>query len=116
MDDLADSFLGSLRLLMEGGIVLSSRSTNGLASRIRARYSSATPIPLTEREREMAILIGRGASNREIADRLSLSEHTVKVHLANMLTKLNLRNRQQIAVYAAQHGLLEDIPVEDQPS
>ena len=116
VDDLADSFLSSLRLLMEGGIVLSSRSSNELASRIRTGYARESPSPLTGRERELAILVGHGASNREIANHLSLSEHTIKVHLANILAKLNLRNRQQIAVYAAQRGLLEDIPVEDQPS
>jgi two-component system nitrate/nitrite response regulator NarL len=54
-----------------------------------------------------------GATNREIAERLIVSEHTVKVHLRNILNKLNLRNRQQVAAYAVQEGLVTDLKSED---
>ena len=61
---------------------------------------------LTVREREVLKLIGLGATNREIADKLIISEHTVKSHLRSILNKLNIRNRQQAAVYAEREGLV----------
>ena len=61
---------------------------------------------LTNREREVLILIGNGATNREIAQKLSISEHTVKSHLRSILSKLNIHNRQQAAVYAEREGLI----------
>lgn len=63
---------------------------------------------LTGREREVLRLIGFGASNREIAAKLIISEHTVKSHLRSILTKLNVRNRQQAAVYAVRAGLMQE--------
>ena len=61
---------------------------------------------LTDREREVLRLIGFGATNREIAEKLIISEHTVKSHLRSILSKLNIRNRQQAAVYAERVGLM----------
>lgn len=63
---------------------------------------------LSEREREVLGLIGIGATNREIATRLIISENTVKSHLRSILNKLNISNRQQAAVYAERAGLLVD--------
>jgi DNA-binding CsgD family transcriptional regulator len=67
---------------------------------------------LTSREREVLSLIGNGATNREIAGKLIISEHTVKSHLRSILNKLNINNRQQAAVYAERAGLIiePDIP------
>jgi DNA-binding NarL/FixJ family response regulator len=56
---------------------------------------------LTEREREIVQFVGQGAANKEIAQRLSLSEGTVRAHIHNILIKLHLKNRHQLAVYAA---------------
>jgi DNA-binding NarL/FixJ family response regulator len=61
---------------------------------------------LSDREREVLKLIGLGATNREIAEKLMISEHTVKSHLRSILNKLNIRNRQQAAVYAERQGLV----------
>jgi len=63
---------------------------------------------LTDREREVLKLIGQGATNREIAQTLIISEHTVKSHLRSILSKLNIRNRQQAAVYAEREGLVAE--------
>jgi len=52
---------------------------------------------LTLREREVALLVGRGLTNRQIAQELVLSEHTVHHHVTNILKKLNLSSRQQVA-------------------
>ena len=68
---------------------------------MRAQLSSAKPEPLrlTRRERKVAELVGRGLTNREIAQRLVLSERTAQNHVQHILTKLGLANRTQIAAW-----------------
>jgi predicted ATPase/DNA-binding CsgD family transcriptional regulator len=61
---------------------------------------------LTARERQVVLLVGRGHSNREIADTLVVSVRTAEAHVTNVLNKLNLRSRAQLAVWASEHGLL----------
>jgi DNA-binding NarL/FixJ family response regulator len=61
---------------------------------------------LTERELEVLRLIAKGATNREIAEELVISEGTVKNHISNILVRLNVRDRTQAAIYARDHGLL----------
>lgn len=63
------------------------------------------PVPLTPRERDVLRLLAEGASNREIARRLYLSEGTVKNHVSNILSRLGLRDRTQAALYARDHGI-----------
>lgn len=61
---------------------------------------------LTPRETEILELVVKGATNKEIGAALCISENTVKMHLANILEKLHLHNRIQIAVYAVREGLI----------
>lgn len=61
---------------------------------------------LTVREIEVLRLIAQGATNREIAERLVISEGTVKNHISNILSRLGLRDRTQAAIYARENGLL----------
>jgi non-specific serine/threonine protein kinase len=61
---------------------------------------------LTPREREVASLIAGGLSNRQIAARLVISERTAEAHVTNLLGKLGLRSRAQVAVWAVEQGLL----------
>jgi NarL family two-component system response regulator LiaR len=61
---------------------------------------------LSEREREMLSLIANGHSNSEIAQRLVISEKTVKSHVGNILSKLHLADRTQVAVFAWREGLV----------
>ncbi len=73
--------------------------------------SAATPVSpfpandLTEREMEVLRLIARGLSNRDIAEKMIISEKTVKTHVSNILSKLNLEDRTQAAIWAIKHGL-----------
>ncbi len=60
---------------------------------------------LTEREREVATLIAQGKSNREIADKLIVSERTITTHVSNILSKLGYTSRAQIAAWAGEKGL-----------
>jgi DNA-binding NarL/FixJ family response regulator len=65
---------------------------------------------LTEREREVLAYVARGMSNTQIADVLVVSPFTIKAHVSNILTKLNVVTRAEAAAYAVQHKLarLED--------
>jgi len=88
--------------------------SSGLAARIldefarRSQPASDAPQDqeeLTEREREVLMLVSEGATNREIAARLVISEHTVSFHVRNILAKLHLKNRAQAVAYAIRSGL-----------
>ena len=69
------------------------------------RPSSAPEEPLTEREQDILRHVARGLSNQEIADRLVISERTVRTHISHILDKLDLENRTQAALYALRRGL-----------
>ena len=74
-------------------------------------YQMHTPFHvLTPREQEVLACIARGRSNQEIAVALSISEPTIRMHIANLLSKLHLSDRTQAAIYALQHHL---IPLEN---
>lgn len=62
---------------------------------------------LTRRERAVLVLLGQGLESDDIADRLSISEHTVRTHLQNVHRKLNVHSRLEIVRLVARHGLLE---------
>ena len=66
-----------------------------------------TEDPLTEREEEVLILVAKGLSNKEIAERLVVTERTVSAHVSNILGKLYLANRTQAALYALREGLTD---------
>ena len=78
-------------------------------SRLAQRGAKVGPEPaisgLTPREREILNLVAQGKTNKEIAIDLTLSERTVKTHISNILSKLQLHDRTQAALYAARHGL-----------
>lgn len=64
-----------------------------------------SPEQLTKREQEVLVLLGRGFTNRQIADALTITEKTVSVHVSNVLSKLGLTSRTQAALYATRVGL-----------
>ena len=68
--------------------------------------AEALVLPLSPREHKIVSLLGSGASNKQIADRLNLAEGTVKNHVTNILTKLDVRDRTQAAPRARQLGMV----------
>jgi DNA-binding NarL/FixJ family response regulator len=65
---------------------------------------------LTQREQEVAALVARGLSNRELAERLVITTRTAENHLSHILDKLELTSRTQVATWAVEHGLLLTTP------
>ena len=109
-DATFEEFLKTIRLVADGINVLPppltdllfSQIVNHVARRDKALLSSA--VMLTKREREIIRLIADGLSNKEIADQLHVATFTVKSHVHNVLEKLALRSRVQIASYYAKEG------------
>ncbi len=104
----AEFLLSSIRRAVTGDSVLSPEMTAKLVARLRdPRPVASRPDvdSLTPRERETLRHLARGASNKEIARSLDLAESTVKVHVQNILRKLNLSSRVQAAVFAVENEL-----------
>jgi DNA-binding NarL/FixJ family response regulator len=109
----SQEFVQALRILAKGDIVVSQEMVHGVKVELAADQAFKSKDDISGREQEVLQLVCEGATNREIAERLIVSEHTVKVHLRNILNKLNLRNRQQVAAYAVHEGLVTDLKSED---
>jgi DNA-binding NarL/FixJ family response regulator len=77
--------------------LLATKATSASTSQDSA---SSKPSEITAREQEVLRLIGVGATNREIAQQLYITEGTVKTHVTSILSRLNLKNRSQLAIYA----------------
>lgn len=99
--------LAAIRTVDSGSSVIAASATRELFAHFTAETK---PVPgeyadLTDREREIFALAARGLSNSEIAAREYLSEATVKTHISRILSKLALRDRVQLVVFAFEHGL-----------
>jgi two-component system nitrate/nitrite response regulator NarL len=104
-DAQGGTLAAGLRAVAEGLLVMDE----GIAApllRGRSDVRASLPEPLTPREREVLQLISDGLSNKEIADRLGMSAHTAKFHLASILAKLGAQSRTEAVVRAARLGLL----------
>lgn len=107
-DHPMNKFMASIRAIERGEAVIPRAMVGLLLDEF-----SHQPLPnegdsldiLTSREVEVLSELGQGRSNRQIADRLFISENTVKVHVHNILDKLKLRNRRQAARYARSAGI-----------
>ncbi len=111
--DQPDVFLASLQLLLQGSTVMSTETVDR-TSIWRLELEGTPWEALSVREQQLAKLVAQGYSNKEIAEELMISEHTVKIHLGNILNKTGLRNRQQLAAEVARHGMLDDVTMSDQ--
>ncbi|APX32419.1 DNA-binding response regulator [Brachybacterium sp. P6-10-X1] len=110
-DAQPEDLLGAIRTVHRGDAVIAPSATRRLLARV-----VATPEPqeqdtsaldaLTEREREVLTLMGRGYSNQEIGARLFVAEATVKTHVGRVLAKLGARDRVQAVIIAFETGLV----------
>jgi len=102
--------ISGIRAVHSGDAVVAPSTTRRLLDRFAAHLPDGewrqAADPLTAREREVLVLVARGLSNAEIAERLHLAEATVKTHLGRVLAKLRLRDRAQVVVYAYESGLV----------
>lgn len=105
----------AIRSVANGDAVVSPRVTRSLLNVCVSRLptvdgesvaADAALAPLTSREREVLLAMATGLSNTEIADKLVVSEVTVKTHVSNVLAKLDLRNRVHAVIFAHEVGLV----------
>ncbi len=104
----ADALAAMIRRAAVGESVIAESMTQRLIAQIRTpQLAEEPPAPvtsnlptLTPRERDIVRILSRGASNKDIARELDLAESTVKIHVRNVLRKLNLSSRVQIAIHA----------------
>ncbi|MHA6795686.1 response regulator transcription factor [Pseudonocardia bannensis] len=99
-----DEVATAVRAAAAGEVHLDSAVARQLTRRMAAPQVGLTS--LTAREREILILVAHGHSNRDIADRLVISERTARTHVSNVLTKLQLSSRTQAALLAIREGLI----------
>jgi DNA-binding NarL/FixJ family response regulator len=113
-DVTADHLAAAVRLVDTGDALLAPSITRRLVQRFAAEDRDAAAAPavhrdltaLTPRELEVLALLGRGLSNTELAQALTLSEATVKTHVARIFAKVSLRDRAQAVVLAYETGLV----------
>jgi DNA-binding NarL/FixJ family response regulator len=107
--DPAD-LLRAVRVVARGDALLTPSVTRRLIADVAARARVGAPVPgldeLTEREREILVLVAGGLSNDDIADRLAISPMTVKTHVSRVMGKLVARDRAQLVVFAYESGLV----------
>ncbi|GAA2079254.1 response regulator transcription factor [Microbacterium hatanonis] len=111
-----DEIVRAVRAVHAGDALLSPTATRSLITRYvlppaPAPRGDQAPVPpalahLTEREREVLLLVGRGRSNQEIADELVISPHTAKTHVNRIMTKLYAHDRAQLVITAYESGML----------
>ena len=100
---LGNDLVHAVRTVASGQSLLDARTTSALLNRIRRERGQGDPVrTLSDQERAVLELIGDGLTNREIAERMSLAEKTVKNYVSHLLAKLGMQRRTQAAVLATQ--------------
>lgn len=94
----SDSIIESIRAVSKGSIVLEPEVAQSLTTMLKEKKRTVE-LDITDRELDVLKLVGKGLSNKEIADSLYLSEGTVRNYVTMLLEKLNLRDRTQLAIY-----------------
>lgn len=103
-----DKLVDAVRRAAQGEVTLHPRVAVRVLQNIRGENADAEPLftELTERELDVLKLIANGMTNSQIAEKLVISENTVKGHVSNILSKLHVADRTQVAVYAWQKGIV----------
>lgn len=104
-DSPSEEVISALRLVSQGESVIPPAMTKKLLS-FHHPDNKADGNSLTPRETEVLLGLVEGLSNKEIADRLFISDKTVKIHMSNIFKKLNVKSRSQALIYAVQHKLV----------
>lgn len=97
----------AIRETVQGQTVLEPEVTTKMMERMRTGNETSLHDGLTERELEVLLLMAKGKSNQEIADDLFIGIKTVKTHVSNVLSKLEVHDRTQAVIYAFKHELVE---------
>ncbi|QHA08765.1 response regulator [Streptomyces broussonetiae] len=111
-DMALDDILGAIRVVAAGDALIAPGVTRRLIADFAGRTTAAPQRParaldgITEREREVLTLVGRGRSNSEIAEDLFISVATAKSHVSRLFTKLGARDRVQLVIAAYETGLV----------
>ncbi|WP_455662047.1 response regulator [Pradoshia sp.] len=103
----ASEIAESIRDTHNGQTVLEPEVTDKIMAKLRKPKKQALHEELTSREREILLWMAKGKSNQEIADELFIALKTVKTHVSNILSKLQVQDRTQAVIYAFQHHLVE---------
>ncbi len=103
-----ERIVDALRTLMQGKTYISPSLLHKAARWLSSPAQADFPGKLTARERQVARMVARGLSNKEIARALGISERTVAFHIGNILHKLNMSGRTEIVAWAIREGLVED--------
>jgi DNA-binding NarL/FixJ family response regulator len=103
----AEEVATAIRAAHAGEVHLDAAVARLLAQRLRTRREEEPVEPLTPREKEVLAQLGKGASNKEIAYELDITERTARTHVSNILGKLGLASRTQAALYAVEHKLID---------
>jgi len=106
-----DDLINSIDLVSKGEVIVSPPLSANLVGKFASmrQKEAEGQIGLTDREVEIVKLLAKGLTNKEMAETLFITENTTKVHVKNILDKLQLRNRQQLVGYAVQQGLVTEI-------
>ncbi len=112
-----DALHNAVLHIAEGGVLVSPAMASALLTALPAAPAAVSDAStgLSAREHEVLELISQGATNKEIASQLIISENTVKTHLRNIMEKLHVANRSQAAAYAARLHLGRPKPLSGQP-
>ncbi|MFW6090424.1 MAG: response regulator [Actinomycetota bacterium] len=107
-----DQLAVAVRTVADGGALLAPSITSRLIGQFTKRLSRDAAVAdrlerLSDRERQVVAAVARGSSNAEIASEMFIGAATVKTHISSVLTKLGLRDRAQIVVFAYESGLVE---------
>lgn len=102
----ADEIAAAIRKTAAGDSALDPQVTTKMMNRLTQKQTPELADELTNREREVLMLIAQGKSNQEIADELFITLKTVKTHVSNILAKLEVEDRTQAAIYAFKHHLV----------
>lgn len=99
----SEEIINAVKLIYHGGTVLHQNIAARVVDKIAEKGEPVSSQVLTQREFEIAGLISEGLSNKEIAGRLYITEGTTKNHISNILSKLGLNHRTQIALYVIEN-------------